>query len=70
MALTILIKNMFFLQYFVVSLVNPKDGAAIGDMDSVTITINKNDDINGVFSFDMDSVLVSTQHSVMLVSGM
>ena len=44
-----------------VSLVNPQDGAAIGDMDSVAITINENDDINGVFSFD--SVLVSTNYS-------
>ena len=44
-----------------VSLVNPQAGAAIGDMDSVAITINENDDINGVFSFD--SVLVSTKYS-------
>lgn len=36
---------------------NPQDGAAIGDLNSVTVTINKNDDVNGVFSFD--SVLVS-----------
>ena len=44
---------------FIISLVNPQDGAEIGDLNSVTVTINKNDDINGVFSFDMDSVLVS-----------
>lgn len=44
---------------FIVSLVNPQDGAAIGDLNSVTVTINKNDDINGLFSFDMESVLVS-----------
>ena len=31
----------------------------MGDQSSVTVTISRNDDINGVFSFDMDSVLVS-----------
>ena len=36
---------------------NPQDGAAIGDMNSVVVTINRNDDVNGAFSFD--SVLVS-----------
>ena len=40
-----------------ISLVNPQDGVAIGDMDSVTVVINKNDDINGIFFFE--SVLVS-----------
>ena len=44
-------------QSFVISLVNPQDGAAIGDMNSVVVTINRNDDVNGAFSFD--SVLVS-----------
>ena len=39
---------------------NPQDGAAIGDMNIVTVTINRNDDVNGVFSFD--SVLVSIIH--------
>ena len=47
----------FCVQSFVVSLVNPRDGAVIGDMNSVVVTINKNDDINGVFSFE--NVLVS-----------
>ena len=39
---------------------NPQDGAAIGDMNTVNVTINRNDDVNGVFSFD--SVLVSIIH--------
>lgn len=47
----------FCVQSFMVSLVNPRDGAVIGDMNSVIVTINKNDDINGVFSFE--NVLVS-----------
>ena len=55
----------FLLQSFVVSLVNPQDGVVIGDMSSVTVTINRNDDINGVFIFDMDSVLVSICNSIM-----
>ena len=46
-------------QSFVISLANPQNGAAVGDQNSVTVTITRNDDINGVFSFDMDSVLVS-----------
>ena len=55
---------LFFLQSFVVSLVNPQDGVVIGDMSSVTVTINRNDDINGVFIFDMDSVLVSICNAI------
>ena len=50
---------IFLLQTFVISLVSPRAGAAIDDQDTVTVTINRNDDINGVFSFD--SVLVSTK---------
>lgn len=46
-----------YIQVFIVTLVNPQDGAEIGDLNSVTVTINRNDDVNGVFSFD--SVLVS-----------
>ena len=64
-------KHMFslsVLQSFIVSLVNPQDGAAVGDLNSVTITINKNDDINGVFSFDMDSVLVSCVNKKVMCS--
>ena len=55
--------SLFCLQYFIVSLVDPQDGAVIGGLNTVTITIRRNDDINGVFSFSMDSVLVSTYTS-------
>lgn len=60
--------SLSVLQSFIVSLVNPQDGAAVGDLNSVTITINKNDDINGVFSFDMDSVLVSCVNKKVMCS--
>ena len=44
---------------FEVSLVSPTGGAEIGQPSAVTITIPSNDDINGVFSFTADSLLVS-----------
>ena len=45
-------------EVFEVVLVGPTGGVAIGTPASVSITIPSNDDINGVFSFTSDSLLV------------
>lgn len=52
-------------QTLVVTLATPIGGCTLGTWQSVIVTILKNADYNGVFSFTSDSLLVSYQDNIL-----
>ena len=56
--------HMYFFssQSFTVTLVNPFGGSRLGINVTVTIITNMSDDVNGVFTFSTDSLVVCTLH--------